>query len=584
MNDEITEKFGVGSLIAHLAFNRGIDTLEKARIYFNPSIQFSLDFKIAKDVGKSLDVIVPIIEKKDKITIYGDYDVDGVTSTVILYKSLVRLGAKVDFYMPDRHKEGYGLNIGAVEKLAASGTKLLLTCDNGISAIDEIKRAKELGLNVIVIDHHEPKFVYENNEKKYIIPVADAVIDAKQPDCPYPFKYLCAAGMCYYYCEKVYERMGRNYNDIKAEMLSLAAAATICDMVELSGENRIIVRNGLKVINSRTWLNKGLNALLQRRNGERRIDENTFGFFVGPCINAAGRLKSGLIAVKLLIEENEEEAAKRAEELIALNEERKQLTEETYRNASEYIKANGFDKDNVIIADIESANQSVAGIAAGNLKERFNKPVIVISSEKDPATGSARSIEGYNIFEALLECSELFVKFGGHSQAAGLTIKKENIPLLRKALNANYNNPFYKEGGIIDIDFETQFSELTVKNVDELDIMRPLGMGNEAPAFSTHDVTLKSLRLVGAEKKVMQFIFYDENGIKMKGVSFSGLDKMKELLKDKISREEYENIFEKYIPYTDIRADIAYTADINEYNGFRTVQLHIKDMVIKTKP
>lgn len=580
INLEYEKLFGIGELLNRLMINRNILTIEEAKIYLNPDINNITDISIAKDCEKSFEIISSAIKNNDLITIYGDYDVDGVTSTAILYKSLKGLGANVNFYLPDRHTDGYGLNMNAVKTLYENGTNLILACDNGITAIEEIKYAKELGMKVVVIDHHEPKFKADGEKREYIIPCADAVIDAKQKDCLFPYKNLCAAGMCFYYVEKLYNKMNGSFNNKKAELLALAAIATVCDMVDLKGDNRIIVRNGLKVLNHRLHLNMGLKALFEKQKSNYKITESTIGFFVGPCINAAGRLENGEIAVNMLISENENDAEKYAQKLIDLNEERKRQTSESYEVAVKHIIEKGYDKDNVIIAEIEEVNQSVAGIVAGNLKERFNKPVIVISTKNEPATGSARSIEGYNIFEALNNVSELFVKFGGHSQAAGITIKKENIELLRKNLNNTYYNLYYIPEGIIDVDFDIDFESLDVKNVSELDIMRPIGIGNEAPMFSTHNVVLKNLRLVGAEKKIMQFMFYNENGIKMKGISFNGLENFKKIAKEKMSKEDFERVFEKYNSEINLTMDIVYNAEINEYNGFRSVQLHIKDFKI----
>ncbi|MDE6357472.1 MAG: DHH family phosphoesterase, partial [Eubacteriales bacterium] len=363
--------------------------------------------------------------------VYGDYDVDGVTSTVILYKGLKKIGADVIHYIPDREEEGYGLNKEAIDEIRNIGVSLILTCDNGIASIDEIKYIKEMKMDIIVLDHHEPRYIeLENGEKEDIIPIADAIVNPKQKSCTYPFKALCAGGISYKFIKGFYEyiEVDENFD----EYLTFASIATICDIVDLLDENRIIAKKGLEILNNNKKINKGLYEIIKLNNlEEKQIDEGDYGFKIGPCINASGRLESALKAVELFTEEDDKKIKILAEELIQLNNERKELTSKAVEEILISVENSDYKNDKVLVIYNPELHESIAGIVAGRIKEKYYKPTFVITKSKDGAKGSGRSIPTYNMFEEMLKCQEFFTKFGGHKMAAGLSLKEENIDNFR---------------------------------------------------------------------------------------------------------------------------------------------------------
>ncbi|MCL2616586.1 MAG: single-stranded-DNA-specific exonuclease RecJ, partial [Defluviitaleaceae bacterium] len=411
----------ISKVMAQVLVNRGVRTKNTALRFLNPRFEDMHDANLMKDMRAGLEIVAESIARGEKIVIYGDYDADGVMSTVILFKALSRAGADVLYYIPERVEEGYGLNMSAVNGISGSGVGLIITCDNGISATEEIAAAKALGMKVVVIDHHEPGFVEDENGTRHSVnPAADAVIDPKQADCEYPFQSLCAGGLAYKFAKALAAHMGMDFVD-EEELLILAMIATICDIVELHGENRVIARAGLQALNRNKACNIGLGALIdEKRYMQREIDATAIGFIIGPCINASGRLEHARFAVDLFTTGDADEAEEIAGWMVELNNSRREMTLAAFEAVDAQLVASGMPDDNVLVVYCEGFNvhESVAGIVAGRIKDKYYKPTIVITDGESSLKGSARSVEGYNIFEELYKCRELFVRFGGHAMAA----------------------------------------------------------------------------------------------------------------------------------------------------------------------
>ena len=428
--------------LANLLAKQNIGTKNQAIKFLNPKEEFMYDISLMKDIDKTIEIIKNAIEMKKKIIIFGDYDVDGVTSTVILYKTLSILDANVDFYLPSRNTDGFGLNINLINKFYSDGVNLIITCDNGIAALDEIALAKKLNMQVLIIDHHFPNI--NDDDFQDVLPLADAIIDNKQQQCNYPFKMLCAAGMAYevYNCivsKNILNVKYKNNFYLKNDLLIFATIGTLCDVVDLKEDNRIITTLGLKLINERKINNKGLIELLKLNNlYDKKISAEDISFIIGPCINACGRLETANLAIKLFLSEDDQEIKETAKKIFDLNNKRKIMT----RDACEEIffdLENNYDPKNhpVIVYYNPNVNESIAGIIAGRIKEKYFHPVIFFtdSNEKEIIKGSARSIESYNIFDELQKFQELFIKFGGHKLAAGMSMLKKNLDILDMKLN-----------------------------------------------------------------------------------------------------------------------------------------------------
>ena len=557
--------------VACILANRGIGTYKAAMKFLLSPRDGLYDFELFKDSEKAIDIIKKAVTNRLKIAVYGDYDVDGVMSTTILYKALKYLGADVIFYLPHRQREGYGMNIEAVRHLHELGVKVILTCDNGIAAIDEIGEAARLGIVSVIIDHHEPKYEKGPNGEKFdIVPLSEAIIDAKQSKCQYPFKFLCAAGMSYKFAEAIFKSMNRSfvYDD---EFMAFAAIATVCDIVSLLDENRIIVKNGLKLVSKIE--NKGMKALIKLTGLEgKEINEYHAGFVIGPCVNATGRLESAETAVKLFSTDNEEEAYSLAAELVRLNAERKDMTSKAVEEAIEAVNLTDLKNDKVLVIYNSQIHESIAGIVAGKVKEAFYKPTIIITDSGQLAKGSGRSIEAYNMFDELLKCQELFEKFGGHPMAAGLSLKKENIDILRKMLNNNCCLTVEDMTSVIRIDKQLGFDQIDIELALQLESLSPFGKDCPPPVFGTKDVSLKRLSLMGKDKNMLRFTL-SHNYKTFVGVSFSGYEKFCRILNER--NILIENILGGYMQ--DFKMDIVYGLNINRYNGRESVQLDIKD-------
>ncbi|MBE6008739.1 MAG: single-stranded-DNA-specific exonuclease RecJ [Lachnospiraceae bacterium] len=578
--EKMAEALFISPVMAAILANRGIGTLKGGRRFIDCKRDDMYDPYLFKDMDKGIKIISEAVRTGKKIAVYGDYDVDGVMSITILFKALSELGADVIYYVPHRQKEGYGLNIDAVKRLKADGVDVLLTCDNGIAAIDEIKEAKALGMEVVVIDHHEPPFtVDDDGERQEILPDADAIIDHKVRGCTYPYKNLCAAAISYKFSCALYKAMKKKLS-FEDELLVFAAIATVCDIVELLDENRIIVKNGLEIINNGVK-NAGLRAIISSAGlNVEDISEYHFGFVIGPAINSTGRLESARMAIELFKEEDFKKALEIADELVMLNIKRKDLTIKAADEITADISAGIYGDDKVLVIYKEGIHESVAGIVASRVKEKFNRPVIVITDGEGYAKGSARSIEGYNIFEELNKERELFVKFGGHAMAAGLSLEKGNIPVLRERLNSDC--PLSEDMLIKTIRVERilDFRHIDISLARDIKTISPFGKGNPKPVFASLDVTAEKVELIGKNKNILKFTLKDDSCDKrFIAVSFDGYENY---LSD-IKHLYGNNVCCKILNGGGVShpMDVVYSIDINKFNHRETVQLIVQDIRLK---
>ena len=551
----------VNPITANIMANRGIRTKKTALNYLNASLDASYDAEAIKGMPEAIKLITDAIKNSTKIVVYGDYDVDGIMATTILLKTLQYMEANVDYYIPHRIDEGYGLNIDAIKHLHASGAEIILTVDNGISAIEEIPIAKELGMKVIVLDHHDPGFTMSEDGRVDILPIADIIIDPKQLDCPYPFNELCAGGLAY----KLAISLCEMPSELHDEILTLAAIATICDIVHLQDENRIIVKEGLIKLNAHKLINPGLGSLITARGYlDKPIDTFAVGFVIGPCLNASGRLGSASTSVELLLAKKTEDRIRLTEELCRFNEERKKLTAECVDRATENLPKL---LDKVLILTDANAHESVAGIVAGRIKESTGRPTIFITQGGNAMKGSGRSIEGYNLFEALYENRHLLQRFGGHPMAAGLTLLKKNIPILREALNTSCDLTEDDFAIVINIDRELVAADISLQLSEELKKLAPYGKGNKEPLFVCKNFYVENCRAIN-EKNTLIFTF-SADGIRYKGIAF-GLN------------EDYALacIDACVKPIGGYNMDVVFTLETNVYNGNATVQLRVRDFRI----
>lgn len=560
------------SLILRLLANRGISDKKSASLFLKGTVADMHDSFLMKDLKLGVDIIKDAIEKGKKIVIYGDYDCDGVCSTAILYKGLKRLNANFEYHIPNRESEGYGMNSERIKILKEEGAEILLTCDNGISAFEEVEYAKSLGLTVIITDHHDIPYIEEEGVRKKAFPKGDAVINPKREDCKYPFKSLCGAGVAFKFIQGLYKEFNIN-NEESLNLLEYAAIATVCDVVELLDENRIIVKKGLELINNTKT--KGLKELINVKNlKDKKISEYHFGFVLGPCINATGRLEIADISVELLITEDEEKAKELAIRLNELNEKRQELTMDSTEKVIEKVESTLKPNEKVILVYQEDIHESIAGIVAGRVREKYNLPTIVMTKGSEMPKGSGRSIEEYNMFFELSKCKNLMEKFGGHPMAAGLSMKEENIPLLRKALNDNCTLTDEDVIPKVIIDAKLSLEYIDFDLVNKLNEMKPFGKGNGSPLFAVKDVLVKRVIFMGKEKNFLRFKLQMKDGKTIDGVNFNKYDYFKELFSEKYGEEEFMNLQDR--GYCNFKMDILYYPEINEFNGKQNIQLSLK--------
>jgi len=577
---QMAKMLGVRQTTATVLANRNIDCHADAMDFLFWEGGEYASIHSMKDMEKGISLLAEAIEEKEKIVVYGDYDVDGVMSTSILYQVISHCGGEVSYYLPHRQEEGYGLNEEAVRELACEGAKVLFPCDNGIAAIGEIALAKELGMTVVVLDHHEPGFEGEGETKIDILPMADAVIDPKQRDCQYPFPFLCAGGLAYFFAIELMKKMGMVSEERRKEWVTLASVATVCDIVDLTGENRKIVKEGLSYC--KDTKNLGLQALIAETGlSEKAISEYHFGFVLGPCINATGRLESAKLAVALFCEKDMEMARTMARELIGLNQVRREMTEVATQKVLEQIQEEKRENDSVLVLYQKDIHESIAGIVAGRIKERYYRPTIVITKAENGAKGSGRSIEGYNLFEELFSCRHLFQRFGGHPMAAGLSLEEKNIDRLRELLNERSTLTEEQMKQPIRLERVLCFSEIDFGLAAELKGLSPFGKANPTPLFVSRGIYIDHFSLMGKNKNMLRFQFLEkETGAKRNGVSFDGYFTFHEMLIQLHGESGCDKIIEAGRMKEPM--DIVYTVDINSYQGRHTVQLVVKDFRFST--
>ncbi|MGN1166633.1 MAG: single-stranded-DNA-specific exonuclease RecJ [Lachnospiraceae bacterium] len=569
--EAIARKFHITPRLACLLRNR--DVIGDAAIdsYLNGTLNDLYDGMLMKDMNKAVDILKEKIDECKKIRVIGDYDIDGVNATYILLEGLERLGADVDSDIPDRIKDGYGLNIELVERAYEAGIDTIITCDNGIAAADEIAYGKRLGMTVIVTDHHEIPFEETDEGKKYLLPPADAVVDPKREGCEYPFKGLCGAAVAYKLVEALYESCGLDVDDMDY-LIENVAIATVGDVMELVGENRIFVREGLAML-GRTK-NLGLQSLIECTGIDKNhITAYHIGFVLGPCLNAGGRLDTAKRALDLLRARSKKDADILAGDLKALNDSRKDMTEAAVEEAEELVEQSRMKDDRVLVVYLPDCHESLAGIVAGRLKERYIKPVFVLTDGEHGIKGSGRSIEAYHMYEGLNQCSDFLVKFGGHKLAAGLSMEKENIEPLRKALNDRCTLTREDMTEKIVIDMEMPFSCVTEEMVESLTLLEPFGNGNTKPVFAGRNVTFLNGRVIGKNKNVLKLRLKDSAGTVIEGIFFGNIAVFSDYITNKFGKGEWEKLLSGRQNH--IQLSVTYYPSINEYQGKRTPQVVI---------
>lgn len=549
----ISQKFHISPRLACLIRNREIIGDESMDRYLNGSLSDLHDGMLMKGMNKAVDILREKISENRKIRVIGDYDIDGVNATYILLEGLERLGADVDSDIPDRIADGYGLNVQLIERAYRDGIDTIITCDNGIAAAEEIAYGTRLGMTVIVTDHHEVPYEEGEEGKKYILPPADAVIDPKQPGCMYPFQGICGAAVAYKLTEALWESMGKESEDLD-DLIENVAIATIGDVMDLVDENRIFVKEGLQML--RRTSNLGLEALIACTGlSGRPISAYHIGFVIGPCLNAGGRLDTAKRALALLTAKTKKEADILAGDLKALNDSRKEMTETAVQKAKSLIESTDLENDRVLVLYLPDCHESLAGIVAGRIREQYYKPVFVLTDGKEDVKGSGRSIEGYSMYEELNGCRDLLLRYGGHRQAAGVTLKKENLSAFRKLLNERCRLNDLDLTQKVVIDMEMPFSSVTEEFIYELKLLEPYGKANTKPVFVARNIKLSHMRIVGKNRNVLKMYAEDGNGTHIEAVYFGDVETLME--------------------YKNQRLSITYYPELNEYMGKTTPQIVI---------
>ena len=552
---EIAGRFHISPITARLIRNKDLTTMEEIDAYLNGTISDLYDGMLMKDMDRAIEILSEKIREKQKIRVIGDYDIDGINATYILQEGLVRLGAEVDTDIPDRIRDGYGLNRFLIDRAISDGVDTVITCDNGIAAKEEIAYGKKLGLTVVVTDHHEVPFTEVEGEKQYQLPPADAVIDPKRVDCPYPFDGLCGAGVAYKLVEALTEAMGEDSTDLD-DLMENVAIATIGDVMDLVDENRIFVRQGLEML--KRTKNLGLRALMECTNIPKDgINPYHIGFILGPCLNASGRLDTAKRALELLEAKELREAMVLAEDLKVLNDSRKELTEKGVKEAMDQIEASELKQDKVLVVYLPECHESIAGIIAGRIREHYSRPTLVLTKAETGVKGSGRSIEAYDMFAELNRCRDLFLKFGGHKMAAGVSLPEENVEILRKRLNENCILSWEDMAERIHIDMKLPFAYINEDLIREFSLLAPFGKGNTRPLFAEKNLRVYYPQIVGKNQNVLKFQVQDSTGNRMDAVYFGEA--------------------RKCLEYIQRKQEMAFTfyPSVNEYNGRRTIQLTV---------
>lgn len=518
----IGQHFGIDPVLARIMRNRGLTDLQEMNLYLHGTRADLNDPHLLKDADLAAQILREKIKEKKRIRIIGDYDIDGIQSTYILYCALRRLGADADFVIPDRILDGYGLNEHLVTRASQDGIDTILTCDNGISAIDQIHLARSLGMTVVVTDHHEVPFTEVDGVRREKVCEADAVVNPKQQACHYPFKKLCGAAVAFKLVQVLYEVFGLEVSEADC-FIENAGFATVGDVMDLQGENRILVKLGLEMLNRTT--NIGMKALiLQNKLTMGAIKSHDIGFRIGPCLNASGRLDTARLSLKLLLCESETEAAVLAEEIVELNESRKLLTMHAVEQAKEIAQQEEYVNDRVLVIFLPDCHESLAGIVAGRIREAYYRPTLVVTRSEHGAKGSGRSIESYSMYEELCKCEEYLTQFGGHPMAAGFSLKEADIDAFRRKLNEVCTLTEEELRPKVVIDVPMPISYITERLVNQLGCLEPFGKGNEKPVFADRNLVIERLRICGKEGRVFQMKVRNAAGVSMDAVYFGDVE------------------------------------------------------------
>lgn len=600
--DRLGKTFAISPVVARIIRNRDIITEEEYKEYLGLKGDMKEEYSpfLFKDMEKAVSVIVRAINQKEKIRVIGDYDIDGICSGYILVSALRKMGADVDFDVPDRIQDGYGLNERLIIKAYEDKTNLIITCDNGIAAFNQVKKANELGMKVIVTDHHEVPYQLKDSGKEYIVPEAEAVIDHKQADCRYPFKELCGAGVAYKlinaiyemcFEKKKYEIMADNQcehmskEELMEELQVFTAIATIGDLMPLCRENRTLVKNGMR--NIKTVNNPGLSALIKVNElQDKKLNSYHISFIIGPCINAGGRLDTARKAYELFSCRDENEAMLKASELKSINEERKNMTVTYTEKAVQQVEeSTELKKHSVLVVYLKDCHESLAGIIAGRLKEIYYKPVFVLTDSKDGVKGSGRSVETYSMYEELVladaeyqklygDNEHLFQKFGGHKMAAGVSLDREKIQVFRQLLNSSENINDDMLVRKIWIDVALPFQYISEALIEQLELLEPFGVGNEKPVFAEKCTKVSNINIFGKNRNVISMKLENQSGYKMEATYFQDEEIFLNNLTEKYGTDNVEAAL--HGRENDISFNIIYYPEINEYKGFKNIRVVIK--------
>lgn len=570
---EIAEKFQIHPILARLIRNRDVTGNEAIQLYLNGTIADLYDGMLMKDMDKAVDILLEKIREDKKIRIIGDYDIDGINSTYILLEGIKYLGGEADIDIPDRMRDGYGLNRNLIDRAFDDDIDTIITCDNGIAAREEVAYGKSLGMTIIVTDHHEIPYEEVESEKQYILPPADAVIDPKQQTCAYPFKELCGAGVAYKVIEALFGACGKDIEDVDYLMENVAIA-TVGDVMDLVGENRIFVKQGLEMLKRTN--NLGLRALMECTGVPvERLSAYHIGFVIGPCLNASGRLDTAKRALELLCAKTKKEADILAGDLKALNDNRKDMTASAVEEAVKQVEETRLGEDKVLVIYLPDCHESLAGIVAGRVRERYHKPVFILTKAEEGVKGSGRSIESYHMYEELNKCKWLLTKFGGHKLAAGLSLEEENVDRLRETLNDL--STLTQEDLIpkISIDMQMPLGYINEAFVNELELLEPFGKGNVKPVFVEKNIEILSARILGKNKNVLKMQVQDAPGTQMDAMYFGDVEAFLEFFREKYGKPVVDGLLRGQ--RSKVEAAFTYYPGINEYMGQKTVQIIIQN-------
>ncbi len=569
----LSHRFGIDPVIARIMRNRALETDIQFQQFLYGGWEDLHNPALMKGMEQAGSIIHDKVKDNKPIRIIGDYDIDGVNATYILYRGLNRVGADVDSAIPDRMTDGYGINENLIKSAYEAGKDTIITCDNGIAAKSQIAYGKSLGMTIVVTDHHDvPYEENEAGERIHVLPPADALIDPKQEDCSYPYEGICGAVVAFKFMQMLYQSFGIPVDETK-EFLQFAAMATIGDVMELRDENRIIVKLGLEQMRDTPC--PGIRALMEEcAIVPANLSAYHIGFVIGPCLNASGRLETAQDALKLLLANTPEDARKLAGKLKGLNDERKSLTEAGMEEAFYQIEHTNLWQDKVLVVYLPACHESLAGIIAGRIRERYYKPALVFTDTESGIKGSGRSIEGYHMFEELTKCKHLFTKYGGHPMAAGVSMAKENLDTLRELLNANETLTENELTEKIYIDVAMPLNYISEALVEGLNVLEPFGNGNGKPVFALQHVKVKGIRQRGRERKILKLQLVDKETT-MEAVYFGNIEQFEQMVIEEFGKEQLDCLYNRKPNIVDLA--ILYYPTINEYMGRKTLQINIQD-------